>query len=288
MILVVGSTGVLGMEICKRLRESGVSVRGLVRQPSRREPELAELGVEIVYGDLKDPSSIKDACQGVDCVVSTANAMMSRRRGDSLKAVDQVGQLGLVRAAREAGVSHFVFTSVTPNSVDCTFVRYKREVERALRESGMTWTVLQPSAFMEVAFSPIAGWDMEKGKIRVVGAGQRPISFISLHDVAEYTVMATQRPEMQGRTLPLGGPEPLTIMDAVGVFEEATGKTLKVERAPRLLLKAASVLLRPVHPPLSMILAFASSDRDDVIDMAPVLSEFPVKLTSLREFAARG
>jgi uncharacterized protein YbjT (DUF2867 family) len=140
---------------------------------------------------------------------------------------------------------------------------------------------------MEISFSPIAGWDVERGKVRVVGAGQRLASFISLHDVAEFAAMATQLPEMRGRSIPLGGPRPITAMDAVKVFEEVTGKSLKVERVPRLVLKAASVILRPIHPPLSTLLTFASSDQADVIDMAPVVMEFPVKLTSLHEFAAR-
>ncbi|MFB3133461.1 MAG: SDR family oxidoreductase, partial [Rhodothermales bacterium] len=153
--------------------------------------------------------------------------------------------------------------------------------------SGMTWTVLQPGGFMEITFSQIAGWDMEKGKVRVVGSGRTPRAVISLYDVAEFAVTATHRPEMRDRSIPLGGPEALTVMDAVKVFEEATGQKLKVAHVPVAVLKIASVVLRPFNPPLSTILTFASSERPDVIDMAPVLSEFPVKLTSLREFAAR-
>lgn len=287
MILVVGATGALGMEICRRLKNGGASVKGLVRPPSQKQPELESIGVEIAHGDLKDSSSIEAACHGADCVVSTANAMMSRRSGDSLKRVDRDGQLGLVTAAEKAGVGHFVFVSVTPNGVECAFFDYKRQVERALRESKMTWTILQPGGFMETAFSPIAGWDMKKGRVRIVGAGLTPATMISMYDVAEFAVMATDTPGMRNRTLPLGGPEPVTAMDAVKVFENVTGKKIKVDRAPPAVLKIASYLLRPFSPPLSTILTLAGSQKPDIIDMTPVVSEFPVKLTSLREFAER-
>ena len=287
MILVVGSTGILGTAICKRLRGKGAAVRGLVRTGSPKEAQLKDMGVEIAYGDLKDPGSIAQACEGVTCVVSTANSMMSRRKGDTFKTVDHDGQLGLVEAAKKAGVGHFVLVSVAPASPDCEFIRAKRVVEKAIRDSGMTWTILQPSGFMEIMFSPMAGWDPVKGKARVVGAGDVPHSAISLYDVAEFTVMATEREDMRGRVLPLGGPASITSMDAVKAFEKATGKEFKVDRAPAPILKIMSAVLRPFNQPLSTVLTFASSHEAENIDMTTVVSEFPVKLTSLEEVVQR-
>jgi len=290
MILVVGSTGILGMEVCKRLRANNADVRGLVRLGSPKQALLESMGVEIAHGDLKELPTIEQACQGVNCVVSTANSMMSRRDGDNFKTVDRDGQLGLVAAAKRAGVKHFVFVSVAPHSPDCEFIRAKRKVEQVLQEggeSGMAWTILQPTGFMEVVFSAAAGWDLEKGKCRVVGAGQIPQSMISLYDVAAFVVMATERPEMQNRVIPLGGPEAFTSMDAVKKFEDATGREFKIDRAPLAVLKIASRILRPFNEPLSTILTFASAKDGDVIDMTPVVSEFPVTLTSLDEVVGR-
>ena len=56
MILVVGATGMLGLEICRRLREQGRAVRALVRPGSPKESLLREIGVEIHHGDLRTPS----------------------------------------------------------------------------------------------------------------------------------------------------------------------------------------------------------------------------------------
>lgn len=101
MLLVVGATGVLGTEICSRLRALDCPVKALVRTGSPRAGALEALGVELVYGDLKNSASIETACRGVDRVITTANAMSSRRRGDSLKSVDRDGHLTLVRAAKD-------------------------------------------------------------------------------------------------------------------------------------------------------------------------------------------
>jgi uncharacterized protein YbjT (DUF2867 family) len=298
MNLLVGATGVLGGEICRRLRDGGNDVRGLVRSDSPRERELADLGVEIATGDLKDPASLEVACRGVQRVISTATCIASRRRGDTLRSVDHDGQLALVDVARKAGVEHFIFVSLTiadeseGPAARSPFVRYKREVERTVRESGMSWTILRPGPFMETMFSPLAGWNLENGRVRVVGSGRAKASPISLKDVAEFAVAACREPGMRGRCLTLGGPQALSALDAVKVFEDVTGRKLKVQHTPVALLRVASALLRPLHPPISSILALGSGPEvDHVVDMGPVLAEFPIELTTVRKFAeelARG
>jgi uncharacterized protein YbjT (DUF2867 family) len=244
------------------------------------------MGVEVVHGDLKDASTIADACRGVERVVSTANSMMSRRKGDSFETVDRDGHLALIASAERAGVEHFVYISVSPNVPDCAFFRCKREVERALRDSEMASTVFQPAAFMETSFTEQTGWKFCKGTVRLMGLGLTPSSFISLCDVAEFVVEATMNSSMRG-FIPLGGPEALTAMDAIKVFESARGTTLRVKRVPTTLLKAARFFLGPFSERASVVLSVVSNEQPDVIDMAPLTSEFPIKLTTLREFAER-
>ncbi len=106
-VLVVGATGLVGLEICRRLQETDHSVRALVRATAEaaKRAELDTLGVEMVEGDLKDPASLDRACAGVHAIISTASSTLSRQGGDSIKSVDQDGQLALVDAAVERGPS---------------------------------------------------------------------------------------------------------------------------------------------------------------------------------------
>ena len=74
MILVVGATGLLGGLIAQQLTDSGQSVRALVRNESDGQ-RLAAAGAQATFGDLKNAESIRAACQGVDTVITTANAV---------------------------------------------------------------------------------------------------------------------------------------------------------------------------------------------------------------------
>jgi len=100
-------------------------------------------------------------------------------------------------------------------------------------------------------------------------------------------VLAVVEPGMQNRTIPLSGPEAMAANQAVKVFEEVTGKTFKVQRLPRGIFVFMAAVTRPFNGPLSTIMTLASSNIEDRIDITTVLEEFPVQLTSVRDFAER-
>src|SRR5215468_12651739 len=115
-VLVVGATGVLGMEVCRQLAAAGKKVKGLLRTSSQKKKinGLHELGVETVTGDMKDPQSLYQAFQNVDAIISTATSTISYREGDSIETVDVAGQLNVAEAAGAAGVQHVVLISFPP------------------------------------------------------------------------------------------------------------------------------------------------------------------------------
>jgi dihydroflavonol-4-reductase len=70
-VLVTGATGFTGGALARRLASRNAPVRVLVRDPARAAP-LADLGIEIVHGDLCDPRSAREAMRGVDLVYHIA------------------------------------------------------------------------------------------------------------------------------------------------------------------------------------------------------------------------
>lgn len=289
MILVVGATGQLGTEICRRLRARAQPTRAFVREGSPREGLLRDLGVEIAYGDLKDRQSVEAACRGASVVMTTANAVLSRRRGDSLESVDRDGSLALLRATQAAGAGHFVFTSVSPSlPTNNIFVRYKREVEAALRASSLKWTILQPTAFMEIHAGPVGGWDFEAGRARLMGSGRVPIGYISSADVAAFAVAAVENPAAANRQLHIAGPEPLTGLEAVAIAEKVTGRAFKVQRIPMAALHVLRAVLQPFHPTLSSLLAMGiGMEKGDRVTMDPLLREFAIQPTTFEQYVRR-
>jgi uncharacterized protein YbjT (DUF2867 family) len=286
MILVAGATGFLGRSICGRLGSRGQQVRALVRTTSDPAAvgQLAAGGAELALGDLKDPESLRRACDGVDAVVSTATATRSRGEGDGIEASDRQGQLDLVEAAREAGVGRFLLVSYTGLiDSDDPLTRAKREVEAAVRESGMSYTILRPGIFMESWLSPPLGFDYPNLKATVYGAGRRPISWISLEDVAEYAVRALQDPAAENATLELGGPEALSPLEVVRIFEEVGGVRFEVQLVPEEALRAQAAAAPDSLGKAFAALMLAYAAGADVPVNGQLGSSFPLR--TVRDYA---
>lgn len=237
MILVVGATGMVGGEVCRRLVARGESVAALVRpsaDPSKVE-RLRDLGIRTIAGDLRDPASLKAACAGVDAAITTASSMpFSFIAGENdIETTDLRGQKSLIDAARAAGVGHFVYMSFSKNlHLDFPLGNAKRSVEAHLRESGMPYTILRPSCFMEVWLSPAVGFDAANAKATIYGSGTRPLSWIAFGDVAEFAVRSLAIPAARNATIELGGPMPLAPLEVVRTFEDVGGRPFEVEHVP--------------------------------------------------------
>jgi uncharacterized protein YbjT (DUF2867 family) len=283
--LVVGATGLVGAEVCGLLREAGNPVRALVRSGSAPDKvaRLEQLGASTSTGDLKDRASLDRACRGADVVVSTASATLSRQPGDSIGTVDHQGQLDLVDAAEAAGVNRFVFVSFPPVDIDFPLQSAKRAVEERLRESGMSYTILRPTFFIEAWLGPMLGFDVAGGNVRIYGSGETKTSWISFHDVAKFAAAAATGAEAKIGAFALGGPDALSPLEVVGLAEQTTGRRFVIEHVPEEALRAQyDGAADPMEKSFAALMLYYA--RGDVIDVQPALRTFDVRaLRSVRE-----
>jgi NADH dehydrogenase len=288
-VLVIGSTGLLGTEICRRLKANGHTVSGLVRAGSPKQATVKGLGVTVATGDLRDATSLDAALKGVETIVTTATAVTSTGSGNSLAAVDAAGHANLIAAAKRAGTKRFVFVSASPKYSDsCPLIFAKRATETALKASGLDYVIVQPSFFMDIWFSKALGWDLKVGKAQIFGAGDAPISFISIDDVAAYTVAVTEDLKVKNQEIPLGGPEAVTPRGALETIEKVAGKKFKVTTLPGFVPKMASMLLKPFNPKLASLMALGVETlTGDTIDLTKARSLANVKLTSVADWAKK-
>lgn len=287
MILIAGATGFLGREICRRLAGQGLPVRGLVRPSSDPDSvaQIREWGVETIEGDLKEPDSLRRACAGVKMVISTVTSTRSRADGDGVEATDHQGQLDMVDAARAEGVGRYIYISYSGQiGGDDPLTRAKRGVERHLRMSGMTYTILRPSCFMEVWLSPALGFDHPNASATIYGAGHNRLSWISISDVAAFTVECVGNPAARNAVIELGGPQPLSPNEVVRIFEEVGGRPFSVVRVPEEALRAqrAAATNSMDEAFAALMLSYAAGDE---IPMGDTLRVFPLRLRSVREYA---
>lgn len=285
MILVVGATGLVGNEVCQRLRRRGESVRALVRATTSRDKIelLRSSGAELCTGDLKDPQSIAAACRGVDAVISTASSTLTRQPGDSIQSVDTKGQLNLVSAAKVANVNRFVFVSFrrTPG-ISFPLADAKEQIENAVKS--LNFTVIRASWFMEVWLSAALGFDYGRAEARVYGPGTSPISWVSYRDVAEICAIALQHPAAGHKMIEFGGPEALSPLEVVDRFERIGGTPFRLEHISEQTLRAQ---FEGATDPLQKSFAALMLGylHGDAMDMKWVVDTFGIKLSSVDEYA---
>lgn len=263
-------------------------MRGLVRTTSAAEKvaALQDIGVEIVRGDLKDRASLDAACAGADVVISTVTTIVTAQPGDSFDATDSAGNIALIDAAKEAGARQFIFVSFDTSSFpDAPLITAKRNVEAHLKSSGLEYSILQPTFFMEVWLGPHLFADPATGTARVYGEGTRPVSYVGVGDVAEVAVKCVNNAVARNATFTFGG-ELLTQREALRIFEEAYKKRFAVIELSEETLEAqwrsAADPFTRTFSSLMLGLARAALDADGQRGTV-----FPERWQSVREYTSR-
>jgi uncharacterized protein YbjT (DUF2867 family) len=236
MILLAGGTGRLGTVLATRLTEHGLAVRVLTRDPARAG-HLVALGVEVATGDVRDRASLVPALDGAGVAVSAVHGFTGP--GDvSPATVDYQGNINLIDAARAVG-AQFVLTSVAGAAADSPMelFRMKHAAEEHLRASGVRWTIVRATAFLELWTEVLGKTAARSGRPVVFGRGDNPINFVSVADVADLLEQAVTDPATRGRILEIGGPDNLSFNQLAAEIQQAAGRTAAPRHVPRSALR---------------------------------------------------
>ncbi len=219
MILVTGAAGKTGQAVARALLARGQAVRGVVRR-EEQEALLKTHGVqEVVVGDMRDQGVMDVATRGVRAVYHIAPNMHPEE--------EQMGHV-VFSAARAAGVEHVVYHSVLHPQTEAMPHHWKKlRVEEALFVSGLSYTILQPAAYMQ---NVLANWTSvtEQGRYAVPYAAETRLSMVDLSDVAEVAARVLTEPGHTGATYELSGPEALTQHEVAGILAQHLGREVHV------------------------------------------------------------
>jgi len=286
MILIAGGSGVLGTTLLGLPAMRERDVRILSRDPDRTRLLVGDR-VEVVAGDVRDPRAVDQAVAGASTVVSAITGF-GPARDVSPRTVDWEGNANLIRAAKAAGVEHFVLLSVCQAAPDhpIELFRMKYRAEEELRLSGLAWTIIRPTAYMETWLGILGAPLVETGSTRIFGRGVNPINFVSATDVARFVDLAVTDHAMRGATIEVGGPANISMNDIVATFQSLTGARGKVSHVPLPMMRVMSVLMKSVNPAFAGLVqaGVVMDTRDMTFDASATRAAYPsVPVTRLAD-----
>ena len=258
--LVTGTSGFVGSAVARRLAADGHDIRVLLRPTSDRR-NLDGMDAEIVEGDLSDPQSLKAAVKGCDSVfhVAADYRIWVPDGGASMYRANVDGSRELVRAACDAGVSRFVYTSsvavlyplpgtevadeAATASVGDMVSHYKKSkflaeeaVMELVREESAPVVIVNPSAPFgprDIKPTPTGRIVLDAAKGRMPAYLDTGLNAVHVDDVAEGHLLAFDKGEIGERYI-LGG-ENLSLRDIIQTVTDYVGRSgpwLKLPRAP--------------------------------------------------------
>ena len=215
MILITGATGTAGPEMVKAVLDRGERVRVMARNPEKAAALLGD-EVEISRGDFTDEQSMVAAMEDVEralllCPPALEQAAMESR---------------FIAAAKKAGVKHVVKLSVSAVDAksDKLFLRSHGIVEEELKASGLAWTMLRPSFFMQnlLVMAP-----MVKGGALYLPTGAGKGAFVDVRDLAAVAAAALSEKGHEGKAYEITGPQALSYGEIAEILTRVLGKSVK-------------------------------------------------------------
>ena len=252
-IVVTGATGHLGRLVVESLLARGAP-------PARSSPPAATpsaspssptLGVRTAVADYTDPRRVRTAFEGADRVLLVSGTEMGQRVAQ---------HAAVAQAARDAGVGLLAYTSIPhADTAEMALATEHRETERVIRESGVPFTFLRNSWYLENYLTQLPAY-LEHGVVGAAGDGR--ISAATRADFADAAAAALLDPDSAGRVYELGGAASFTLAELAATVAGASGARSRytevspdaADRDPRRRRAAAGVCggagqRRPRHRP---------------------------------------
>jgi uncharacterized protein YbjT (DUF2867 family) len=210
MILVTGGTGTIGKATVAALQAAGQRFKLAARSPQ----QVKTPGVEAVTLDWSELDTYLSAMKGIDRLfLLTPNS--ERQVGYVVQAI---------AAARRAGVKHVARLSVMGADADPGVIlgRLHFAAEREVRLSGIPWTMLRPTFFMQNFINYYGVHPNKDCEVRLPH-GRGKASWVDARDVGEAAARVLSGEGNEGKTFDLTGPEALTTEEVLAILSEVFG-----------------------------------------------------------------
>ncbi len=259
MLLVTGATGMFGSRVVRESAARGAHVRALVHSEAKARHIQADR-VEAIVGDLDRPETLDAALAGVDRVflVTPMDERIAQR------------ETGVVERARVAGVRHIIkLYGAVHHRGDPLDQQHQASI-RALKQSGLDWTIFSPQTVMETNL--LAQADVIRETAAIWGcAGEGRAAIVAADDCGRAGAVVMTTEGHAGREYVITGPEALTFGEIASRLSAALGRSiayndLSEEEFKRALLEQGMSESQAELGVLDHFRAFRRGDADVVTD----------------------
>lgn len=220
MILITGATSDIGRKLCQLLTENNKPFRAMCRKEEQLE-KFHKQGIDAVLGNFEDPKSLRVAMQGCNILFLTSPPTENQVQCEK-NAID---------SAKQEGITYIVKVSASDSHLKSSvpWAKSHAEIDHYLRKSGIEWTILKPTAFMQNFLS--LSKPISKGILPQV-AGSGLVGYIDAEDIARVALKVLTESHHKRATYYLNGPEMLDMKEIALQLSETLGKKVRYINLP--------------------------------------------------------
>ena len=276
-VFVTGATGNQGGATARNLAENGCFVKAFVRnENSPKAEKLKRPYIQLIKGDLTDPATYKSHLTNID----GAFAMFTFENGVKKEIAQGIS---FINAAREMNVPFILYSSVIGADAGSGIPHWesKNEIEQHLKNSGIPYTIIRPTYFLENFFIPDVHKRIRKGKIVTPIKKDKVMQFIGTEDIGKICAhILLNKDRYFGRTITIAADQ-MDMQSAAQTFTAVLGKPISYSQLPGLLTRI--FLGSDLHTMFKYI------NHNDVLfvkDMQQLKGEFPF-LTPMKDWVSK-
>jgi uncharacterized protein YbjT (DUF2867 family) len=232
-IFVTGATGNQGGAVLRHLLQNGFAVKALSRNPSSKKAAGLKIpGVELIKGDLSNPSGWESHLSGVDGVFSV-QSMDAGPEKEILQGIN------LAKSAVKANVPYFVYSSVIGADAGTGIPHWesKNEIENFIRSTNLNYTILRPASLYENLLIPAVRSGIKKGKYSTPLRGSTVQQYVGAEDIGRITALIFKEAGKYNKQVLSLAFEQMNGEQLASVIGKVLGKKMKYQQLPGIITR---------------------------------------------------
>lgn len=264
-ITIIGATGQLGASIAQQLSQQNIQVKAVVRNIEKAE-KLLSPQIELVYGDVSDPESLRTALAGSETIYLNLNTTNWNEEAEFQP--EREGIINVVNVSKEVGVKHIMqivgIDSSHPEfatlGMEYKTNRIRKPAMEYLKKSGIAYTFFHCSVFLD-SFPTF----IQNNEFGIIGNHKHPVYFTNTIDLAQHINHAINNPKTYHQAFTVQGTEGLSFPAAAQRFVDTYNPAIKVVEYPMEIIPQLGLPSKEYEDFMTHMLTYVEQLREEQV-----------------------